>query len=292
MQPASSGSDKIWRVIDFIHWGDDYFSEKGFESPRREIEWLLQSLLNCKRVDLYLRFEEPIEKSKLETLRGWIMRRTKREPLQYITGSMEFYGLPFVVNPSVLIPRAESERLIDVGLELLKENDNGKILDIGTGSGCLAATVAHHCPTMDVTAIDISEEAVALAQQNAENLSLSNVNFITMDILSEMPNERYDMVISNPPYIPKDEMPELMKDVLDYEPIQALTDDKDGLVFYRRIAEIGHKIVKQGGWILLEVGLGSHPEAALNLFKNSPYSNVSLILDYNGDPRVLKANVS
>lgn len=292
MSPPSSGSDKTWRIIDLIRWGEEYFTTKGFESPRREIEWLLRAALDCKRVDLYLRFEEPVEKVNMKTLRGWIQRRIKHEPLQYITGSTEFYGLHFDLTSSVLIPRPESERLIDLSLDLLKNIDEASVLDIGTGSGCLGITLAKKHPDINVTAVDISKEAIMVAKKNGEYHQVNNIQFITMDILKEIPNGTFDLVLSNPPYISAEELPAIMPDVKNFEPLDALTDYRDGLTFYHRIAEISSRIAKPKGWVLLEVGLGSHPAEVFEIFQSSDFSDQELILDYNGDPRVLKVNVS
>ena len=133
---------KNWRIIDLINWGEDYFNKNDFESPKQEIEWLLCDLLNYKRVDLYVHFDELVFPSKLKLLKKWIKKRLKRMPLQYITGNTEFYGKKFFLNKDVLIPRAETERLVDISLECIKQINNPKILDVGTGSGCISISLA------------------------------------------------------------------------------------------------------------------------------------------------------
>ena len=140
------------RVIDLIKWAETYFSGKGFDHPRAEIEWFLQELLNCNRMDIYLRFEEILSLSQLSTLRSWIKRRLEHEPLQYITGFTEFYGRKFIVNEHVLIPRPETERLIDIALEKITQMDSPTILDVGTGSGCIAITLAKESVNSDISA--------------------------------------------------------------------------------------------------------------------------------------------
>jgi len=290
MRDIPAKENKHWRVIDIIRWGDDYLLSKGFENPRREMEWLLQALLNYKRIDIYLKFEEIIPIRKLAILREWIGRRIKREPLQYITGSTEFYGLTFAVDPSVLIPRPETERIVDIGLEALKHVENPTILDIGTGSGCLAIALAKNIKQSAVTAIDISSDAITLAKKNAANLNLTNITFDIVNILNSKPEGVFDLVVSNPPYVSIDELSELMPDVIDFEPENALSDKEDGLTFYRRFANIGKSLIKQGGWMLLEVGRGKHPIEVQDIFHQAGYSNTTLINDYNGDPRILKVN--
>ena len=278
---------KTWRVIDLINWAESYFKEKGFENPRSEIEWLLRAVLKCNRMDVYLRFEEPLSQSQLATLRSWVKRRLEREPLQYITGFCDFYGREFSVNEHVLIPRPETERLIDTALEKVKGLDSPSILDIGAGSGCIATTLGLEIPGSTVLGIDVSEDAIGIANKNKKKLEAENVSFQRMNILEQRPEGEFDVLVSNPPYIPKGEMDGLMKDVKDFEPTVALTDQKDGLIFYKRFAEVGKEVVKSGGWIILEVGLEDHPSAVKKIFSESGFPDTELIKDYNGDDRVL-----
>ena len=278
---------KTWRVIDLINWAESYFKEKGFENPRSEIEWLLRAVLKCNRMDVYLRFEEPLSQSQLATLRSWVKRRLEREPLQYITGFCDFYGREFSVNEHVLIPRPETERLIDTALEKVKGLDSPSILDIGAGTGCIATTLGLEIPGSTILGIDVSEDAIGIANKNKEKLEAENVSFQKMNILEQQPEGEFDVLVSNPPYIPKGEMDGLMKDVKDFEPTVALTDQKDGLIFYERFAEVGKEVVKSSGWIILEVGLEDHPSAVKNIFSESGFPDTELIKDYNGDDRVL-----
>ena len=278
---------KTWRVIDLINWAESYFKEKGFENPRSEIEWLLRAVLKCNRMDVYLRFEEPLSQSQLATLRSWVKRRLEREPLQYITGFCDFYGREFSVNEHVLIPRPETERLIDTVLQKVKGLDSPSILDIGAGSGCIATTLGLEIPGSTILGIDVSEDAIGIANKNKEKLEAENVSFQKMNILEQRPEGEFDVLVSNPPYIPKGEMDGLMKDVKDFEPTVALTDQKDGLIFYKRFAEVGKEVVKSGGWIILEVGLEDHPSAVKKIFSESGFPDTELIKDYNGDDRVL-----
>jgi release factor glutamine methyltransferase len=148
-----------WRVIDLIHWAESYLKEKKFDNPRAEIEWLLCALLDCNRLNVYLRFEEPLSQSQLTTLRSWVKRRLKNEPLQYITGSCDFYGRQFLINSQVLIPRPETERLIDIAIEKMKGIDSPTILDVGTGSGCIATTLGLEIPASKVLGLDVSLDA-------------------------------------------------------------------------------------------------------------------------------------
>ncbi len=278
---------KVWRIIDLINWAESYFKEKGFENPRGEIEWLLRAVLDCSRMDVYLRFEEPLSHPQLETLRSYVKRRLEKEPLQYITGSCNFYDRDFLVNEHVLIPRPETERLIDIALEKLKNINAPTILDVGTGSGCIAITLGLELPESKVLGMDVSKEALTVSNQNKENNSAENVSFQQSNFLSEIPNGEFDYGVSNPPYIPKNEMGGLMKDVKDFEPTVALTDEKDGLTFYKRFADVGKSLVNKGGFMILEVGQGDHPNKAKSVFDEAGYKQTELIKDFNGDDRVL-----
>jgi len=201
---------KVWRVIDLIKWGGQYFSENDFDNPRQEIELLLQGIMNCSRVDLYLRFEETLPKKQLVKLREWVDRRKNREPLQYITGKAGFYNLTLKITPDVLIPRPESERLVEVLLETIDKLSSISIIDIGTGSGCLALALAQELPNATVTGIDKSAKAIEIARSNAETLKINNAKFLQIDLFKNKIEDKYDVVISNPPYIPKIEMKSLM----------------------------------------------------------------------------------
>lgn len=282
---------KIWRVIDLIKWGEQYFSDNDFDNPRKEIEILLQHILDCSRVDLYLRFEEPLSKLQLAKLREWVQRRKNREPLQYITRHAGFYNLILNVTSDVLIPRPESERLVEILLSTVDKDEKKSILDIGTGSGCLALAVGQELPNAKITGIDKSLKAIEIAKLNAETLKINNVQFLQMDLFADKIDGKYDFVISNPPYIPQIEMESLMPDVKNFEPHSALTDSADGLTFYHKISEISQTLVNSNGWIFLEVGLKKHPKKAMQIFSNDKFKKVELIKDYNGDDRVLRAQV-
>ena len=277
---------KVWRIIDIVEWAEIYFKEKDFDNPRLEIEWLLCALLDCNRIDIYLRFEEPLSKQQLKKLKTWISRRIKKEPLQYITGSCDFYGRDFIVNPNVLIPRPETERLIDIALNKLDNSSELRILEVGTGSGCIAVTLGLEIPNSYIYAVDISPNALEVANINKQRQKAENVNFLEMDILKFIPDKTFDCLISNPPYIPKEELKVLMKDVKDYEPLIALTDNSDGLIFYKKFADIASNIIKPGGYIILEVGLKDHPKLVSRLFSELGYET-QLEKDFNGDDRVI-----
>ena len=288
--PAEKGN-QIWRVIDILNWGEDYFKSNGFESPKQEIEWLLCDLLNYKRIDLYVQFEQPIHRPQLKQLKEWIKRRIGREPLQYITGKTEFYGHKFKITTDVLIPRPETERVVDVALYSIGNIKTPKVLEVGSGSGCIAIAMGAERNDALIESVDVSETAITQAEKNADLNELSNIDFKVMDFLKEIPEGRFDLLVSNPPYIPEKEMNETMPEVHQYEPKIALTDERDGLTFYRRFAEVGKSLIKPGGWMVLEVGLGKHPSKAVDIFQSAGYTQLELIPDYNSDERVLKIQI-
>ena len=290
MKVSTNGVKKTWRIIEIIKWGEEYFKLKGFENPKQEIEWLLCDLLQLKRIDLYLKFEDIINKSKLKKLKSWIKRRIQREPLQYITGKVEFYGLKFISTPQALIPRPETERLVDITLNSLKKIPEPKILEIGTGSGCVSIAVSNKKPRANILSLDISKNALELAEINAKSNNCKNINFLEMDFLNEIPDGRFDILISNPPYIPQKEIENIMPEVKNYEPRIALTDFEEGLNFYYRIAKVGRTLIPNG-IIILEVGLGNHPQKVFSLFKEAGFDQLELIKDYNNNERILKINI-
>jgi len=290
LKVSTKGVKKTWRIIEIIKWGEEYFKIKGFENPKQEIEWLLCDLLQLKRIDLYLKFEDIINKSKLKKLKSWIKRRIQREPLQYITGKVEFYGLKFISTPQALIPRPETERLVDITLNSLKKIPEPKILEIGTGSGCVSIAVSNKKPRANILSLDISKNALELAEINAKSNNCKNINFLEMDFLNEIPDGRFDILISNPPYIPQKEIENIMPEVKNYEPRIALTDFEEGLNFYFRIAKVGRTLIPNG-IIILEVGLGNHPQKVFSLFKEAGFDQLELIKDYNNNERILKINI-
>ena len=283
---------KIWRLIDLIKWGETYFKDKNFDNPRSEIEWLLQDLLNYKKIDLYLKFEKEIDLEKLFILKSWIKRRVSREPLQYITGKADFYGRSYFVNNKVLIPRPETEILIDAAIQNLLKKKNPFIIDIGTGSGCIGITLAIEIKKSNVLSIDISKDALLIAKNNAENHNIKNIKFLEIDVLKNDINQKADLIISNPPYISKNELSTLMPEVKNHEPKISLTDNKDGFTFYERFVSLFPKILKNDGVAIIEVGREEHSIKVLEIFKKNGMKNIKVVKDLNSDNRAVIINNS
>ena len=288
MNSVKKENGKPWRIIDVINWGVDYFENKSLENPRLEIEIFLQHILDCKKIDLYINFENEVSAPDLKKLKGYIKRRLENEPSQYIVGRSNFYGRNFYVDNNVLIPRPETEILINACIEFLSMKDNPEIIDIGTGSGCIGITLAKEIPSSNVIAIDFSEKALAVAEENAKNIGIKNIDFVKSDFLKQSINLRADLLVSNPPYIPKKDISTLMTDVREYEPMEALTDNLDGLEFYRVFSKRFDRMIKIDGALIVEVGKDEHPLEAKKIIEQSGHANIEMINDYNGDVRVLK----
>jgi len=276
--------DKIWTVLELVKWGSDYFGQKGIESPRLNIELLLCDVLSIDRIGIYTHFDQPLQKHELDILRNYVIRRGKREPLQYILKNVNFCGIPLLVQKGVLIPRPETEILVNEALKRFEKQDY-LVADLGTGSGCIALSIAKQCPDAKVYAYDLSEDALAVARLNAQNNSLTNIDFQQIDILKTIPeNIKFNFIISNPPYVELEEYNALQPEVKNYEPDFALTDNSDGLTFYRRYAQIFPEILSENGTFMLEIGYGQS-DKIIDIFSTTQYS-IEFIKDLSGINRI------
>ena len=271
-----------------LNFGFEFLKSSSIENPKKEIEIFLCHLLSCSKFELYNRPKKSISLTKVNLLNDWLKRRAKREPIQYIINNAWFYGRDFYVNKNVFIPRPESERLIDEAINFLRDFDSPRILEIGTGSGCMSISLAIELPNSDVQSIDTSEKAINVAKINSDNLHVNNISFQKLDFLkTEMKNfHNFDLLISNPPYIPKKDMELLMPEVRKFEPYSALTDNHDGLEFYRKLSSDLPYILNNNGIGIFEVGLSPHPKDAKRIF-NKICRDIKLLKDYNGDDRIL-----
>ena len=277
-----------WTVLKVLRWTTDYLNEKGVDSPRLDAELLIGEALHKDRVGLYLCYDQPLQPEELTQIRQLVARRAKREPLQYIVGHTEFWSLPFKVAPGVLIPRGDTEILVEEALRLLEEQPcaGQTVLDVGTGSGAIAVSLAHSCPDLLVEAVDLQSEALSQAQANAElNDVAERVSFRQQD-MAELTGGPYRLVVSNPPYIREDEMADLMPEVRDHEPVVALQAGADGLVCYRLLCEQAIKLLLPGGWLLVEVGAGQADDVA-RLMADHGLTATCTREDYNGIARVV-----
>jgi release factor glutamine methyltransferase len=259
------------------------------ERARRDAESLLLHLFGKSKAWLLAHVDDDFAGCSAIRYEALLQRRLAGEPIQYITGEAEFYGLPFRVTRDVLIPRPETELLIEKTLELAAQFQQPRIVDIGTGSGAIAITLAHRLPDARVTTIDVSESALVIARENAERNGIaSRIRFLQGDLLSPAANEQFDIVVSNPPYVPITDLDTLAVEVRDHEPALALFAGNDGLDIYRRLIPGAHASLVPNGFIALEIGFGQS-QAIQALLADAGFSRIEFIPDLQGILRVAVA---
>jgi release factor glutamine methyltransferase len=278
-------------VLEAIQKSADFLEKKGVDSPRLQAELLLAHALKMPRMKLYLNFERAVNAPETDALRELIKRRGQREPLQHIVGTTSFCGYEIAVNRSVLVPRPETEMLAELGWQFLSVIEpKPTALDFGTGSGCIAIALAGKCPAAHVMALDVSLDALALAKENAKRNNLGErIEFLHGDGLAAASSRQFDLIVSNPPYIPSSEIETLQPEVRDFDPRSALDGGEDGLDFYRRLAADALPLLKITGKIMLEFGEGQ-AEAIREIFENEKWVVEAVKDDYSRRPRILIAN--
>ena len=287
---------KIWTILDLVQWGTSYLTDKGFDESRLTIELLLASVLHYRRIDLYTKFEQPLTETELATFKKLLQRRLAHEPLQYILGETEFMGLVFAVDRRVLIPRPETEIVVETTLEILQKSFSSlkevRILEIGTGSGCIAVSCAKLFPTCFIHATDVSSDALEVASTNATVHEVENrIIFSVQDILnvrSDSFSHRFSLIVSNPPYVSENEFQKLSPEVRDFEPKKALTDGADGLTFYRSISAIAGEILEKNGIVLVEHAY-DQSEAVRTIFLEKNWRILKTRTDHSGHLRCVVA---
>ncbi|MFT4976301.1 MAG: release factor glutamine methyltransferase [Myxococcota bacterium] len=263
-----------------------YFRTRGISTPRLDAELIMSSVLKISRMQLYLTFDQPLSESDLVPMRAMVRRRGRREPLAWILGSRGFYNEDFIVHPGVLVPRPDTEELVDAALEQLAEDAAAVVVDIGCGTGCVGLTLALERPELSVYSLDLSAEALACTQANVEKFSLGErVTVLESDLLSALPEGvEVDLVVSNPPYIPSADLGGLAPEVATHEPGLALDGGEDGLDVYRLLIPAAAKRARQG--VLVEVGAGQ-AEAVAVLFEAAGLVDVRTRQDLGGHQRVV-----
>ncbi len=280
-------------VLEVINLSSEYLKRKGIDESRLNAELLLADILHCKRLELYLSFDRPLAQRELDEYRDYIKRRGNFEPLQYITGKVEFYGLQFFVSKDVLIPRPETEILIEAILKDSSLNNFIRILDIGTGSGNIAIALTKNIVLSSCVALDVSEQSLQVAKKNAHYNEVSDkIKFIKADIFDNNLNlnEKYDLIVSNPPYVSHEEFLTLQKEIINFEPHNAVTDYEDGLKFYKRISCLSKTLLKPRGKLFFEVGK-EQSESIKNILLQESYSEIKSWKDYLGIDRVIKGEL-
>ncbi len=277
-------SQETWTVLKVLDWTKGYLAVKGVENARLETEWMLCAALGLDRVGLYVNFDRPLSPEELAPFREMVARRAIREPLQYILGTQEFMGLEINVSPAVLIPRHDTETLVEEAVRVCPKAE--RILDIGVGSGCIAIALAKALPRAEVFGVDTSEEALEIARRNAESNSVT-VKFSRGSLFESVDYLTFDLIVSNPPYIPSEDIAGLQPEVRDFEPKAALDGGVDGLDFYRRIIPLAVRYLNAGGWLLFEVGINQSLQV-LELFeKEDCFDNMFVKKDSGNVERVV-----
>lgn len=279
---------ETWTTLKVLSWTKEHLAGRGIANARLEAEWMLCAALGLDRVGLYLNFERPLDGAELAAYRAMVARRARREPLQHILGSQEFFGLEFEVTPDVLIPRHDTETL--VAEALARASAARSVLDIGAGSGCIAVSLAKHLPAAMVTATDVSEAALAVARRNADRNGVV-VEFLLGSLLEPVAGRRFDLIVSNPPYIPSGDIAGLEPEVRDFEPRGALDGGPDGLDAYRVLIPAAPAFLNPGGWLLVEVGIGQ-AEAVARMFREGGFAAEPVtVRDPGGIERVVGAQL-
>ena len=280
----------VWTIMKILNWTKQYFADKGVENPRLDAEVLLCAVLKCERINLYVDFERPLTENELAQFKQYVVRRAKHEPLAYILGEKAFMRNMFKVTPDTLVPRPETELLVE-SIVLAAEAVGGdvKILDIGTGSGAIIVSLLDYLPQAKGVGVDISVGALTVAKENAVSIGVAErAGFLHSDVFSALPlDKKFDIIVSNPPYIPAGDIAGLAKDV-QQEPIGALDGGADGLDFYRRITKEAPLHMVEDGLLAFEIGI-YQGEAVAELCRQAGFGAVAIRKDYAGIERMVFA---
>ena len=283
-----SGAPVSWTVARLLEWTTGHFSSKGIESARLEAEVLLSAALGVRRIDLYVRHDQMVDEAGRGRFREMVRKRQDGAPTAHIVGKKEFYSLDFAVTGATLIPRPDTELLVDEAIKIAKGQPELLIADIGTGSGCVALAIASRLPKAKLVAIDISPEALTVARENAARLNLAGrVEFRLGDLLTPLGDMRPDLIVSNPPYIPSQDIASLEAGVRDHEPRLALDGGADGFRIIERLALGAQGALAPGGTLALEIGAGQEA-GARQLLERLGFVVAKVLKDAGGHPRVVR----
>jgi release factor glutamine methyltransferase len=288
-QPA--GTTTSWTVGKLLQWTEQFFTEKGIASPKLDAQILLAHALECERIHIYTRFTEEVGDDRRGRFRDLVKRRVEGCPVAYLVGHKEFYRLSFEVTPAVLIPRPATESLVMRALELLKPLAAPRVLEIGTGSGCIAVSIARNHPGATVVAVDVNAEALAVATRNAARHGVAvRVVLRLGDVYAGLDSAPiFDLIVSNPPYIAAAAIPKLAKDVRDFEPRLAVDGGRDGLAVFNGVIAGAADRLTPGGWLLVEIGFDQEAEATRRVAATPGLIAGQTVPDADGQPRVVTA---
>lgn len=279
-------SSRTWTIREVLQWATEDFASRGIESARLDAELLVAHALGLDRVGLYLDLNRPLLERERSAIRPLVARRRAREPVAYILGYKDFYGRRFRVTPEVLIPRPDTETLVDHALECIPADEPCAVLDVGTGSGAIAVTIAAERPLATVQATDISDGALAVATDNAKRHQVAaRICFERADLVP--PKARYDLIVSNPPYVSRPELQTLQAEVREHEPRIALEGGQDGLDAVRALVRAAEQSAQAGAQLLIEVGLDQADEVVRFAVSETDWQPVSIYRDLNRNDRVV-----
>jgi release factor glutamine methyltransferase len=284
--------DQIWTVQRLLEWTIPYFKDLGLDRARFDSEMLLAYSLGVDRLWLYTHYDQPLTGPELSEFRSAVIRRSKREPLQYILGRWGFWSLDLAVSPGVLIPRQETEHLVECALKLA--GSARTILDLCTGSGNVVISLAKEMPSSSLWATDISARAIQLAEENARTYSVfDRIHFLCGDLFAPVKEKEnhFDLIVCNPPYVPSGQIQKLQPEIKDFEPVTAVDGGEDGLSFYRRLIPGAIPFLKPSGYLIMEIG-EEQGISLLEMMGQWGYRDVNLIKDYSGLDRVLAGRTS
>jgi release factor glutamine methyltransferase len=284
-------TDEPWTYGRLLDWTAKFLAQKGCESPRLDSEVLLSHALGCKRIELYTRYEEPATEEERARFKELIRKRLEGCPVAYLVGRKEFFSLTFEVGPAVLIPRPDTETLVNECLALAKPMAEPSLIDIGTGSGAIAVALAKRLPAAKVTATDLSTDALEVARRNAAKHGVAErIRFLHGDLFAPLPaGETFDFILSNPPYIASEEIASLPAGVRDYEPHTALDGGPGGYAVFDRLIREAPRYLKAGGYLIVEIGSPQEGPARQRIEAHGGYDLAPTVKDGSGHPRVLRA---
>lgn len=283
-------------LIEVVRLSTSFLAQRGSESARLDAELLTAHSLGLRRLDLYLQYDRPLREEELEPIRALLRRRAQGEPVAYLVGEREFHGRTFHITPAVLIPRPDTETLVDAALRWARARNVAtplRIADAGTGSGCIAVTMAAELPDAQVVASDVSADALAVAGDNAQRLGVGERVILVQGAWAEPLHQHapFDMLLSNPPYVTEPELHELAVDVRNYEPRQALTAGEDGMEAYRALLRDAPSLLAPGGYVALEVDPRRAEQVATLVAQAWPHATVRRVPDLTDRDRVVEATL-
>jgi len=286
------GSQELMKIAEAVNQAADILNAAAIQEPRREAVSLLELAIGRDRTFIFAYPDYKLIQKETDVLESLIGRRANREPLQYIRGHQEFYGLDFIVTPDVLIPRPETEILVERAIKDLRSKNEVTFCEVGVGSGCICVSILHELPSATAVGLDISEKSLEITKKNAERHRVSDrLTLLRSDVFDMLSDQRFDMIVSNPPYVPRSDFEALQPEVRDFEPQMALTDGLNGLSIIEKIVYDAPRFLTSGGTLLMEIGFGQS-EAVRAIFDTRIWQHLEFLDDLQSIPRIVRALTS